>query len=115
MTVAGLNIIRNLWSALIDAGELGTGSTQETKDDTDLEAGIAVSETVRIETTTVDQFLKKEATFVGTSASSEALREMIWKKQSTDKAASRVTFPEVAWQTDRDTIIETRWFFRGRK
>jgi len=42
MLIEGDNLIRDLWSALNDAGEIGTGTNQETAQDTDLQTPIGL-------------------------------------------------------------------------
>ena len=114
MLVNGLNRIRTLWNTLLTAAELGTGTTQETAEDTDIQTVAASSETTNlIATTSIDQFLKVNARFYGTSAASQSITEMIWKTQSPELAASRVTFTAATWNTSSDLVIETRWFWRG--
>lgn len=115
MLVVGLNLIRDFWNTLHDAAELGTGTTSETASDTDLETPIAGSESTSVTTTTANQFMTKEVTFLGSSAGSESVTELIWKTQSPEKAGSRITFAAQTWQTDRDLIVTSRWYFKGRR
>lgn len=115
MLIEGLNLIRDFWDTLNDAAEVGTGTTQETAQDTDLETPIAGSESTETTSTKVNQSLLKEVNFPGTSAGGESVTEMIWKDASPEKAGSRVTFSAVTWQTDRDIIVDTEWVWRGRK
>jgi len=116
MLVKGLNLIRDFWSTLNDAAELGTGTTQETAEDTDLETVVAGSESTTITTNnTPDQFLTKAARFPGTSAGGQSVAEIIWKTQSPEKAGSRITFPATIWNTTSEINITTRYYFKGRK
>lgn len=115
MLIEGLNLVRDFWNTLHDAGELGTGTTQETGQDTDLETPIAGSESTTITNTTADQLLKKEIKFLGVNGTGDSATEMIWKTQSPEKAGSRVTFPAQTYDTTSDFKITTRWYFRGRR
>lgn len=117
MIIEGLNAVRDFWNTLNDAAELGTGTTTETAQDTDIETVVSGSETTSITNTTADQFIVKEASFPGSGAGGESITEMIWKTQSPELAGSRITFinSSLTWQTDRDLTIETRWHFRGRR
>lgn len=114
MLIEGLNKILNLFSTLMNAAEIGTGTNTETGADTDLQTVISGSETTRITTTTADQFLKKEARFVGTSSSGESVTECIFKTQSPEKAQTRVTFTAATWNTSSDILITSRWYAKGR-
>jgi len=114
MLVEGDNVIRGLWSALNDAAELGTGDTQETAQDSDLQTPISGSEVTSLTNTTEDQYLKKQAVFPGTSSGDESVTEMIWKKSSPEKAGSRITFKASTWQATGDLKISTRWYFKGK-
>ena len=115
MLVQGLNLIRDLWNTLHDAGELGTGNTAETGQDTDLETVLASSESTETVTTKTSQMLKKEVFFNGTSAGGQIVKELIWKTSSPEKAGSRVTFTDTTWATNGDLRIESRWFWAGRR
>ena len=115
MLVEGLNRIRDLWGELLNAAELGTGTNQETADDTDLQTVVSGSETTNITTTTANQFIKKEALFPGTNSGGESVSEMIWKTQSPELASSGVTMTASTWSTTSNTFIETRWFVKGRR
>ena len=114
LLVQGLNKVRDFWNTLHDAAELGTGTTQETADDTDLLTVVAGSETTTLTATTANQFLSIVVDFPGTSAGGQSLTEMIWKTQSPEKAGSRITFPSTTWLTTGDLEVTTRWHFRGR-
>lgn len=115
MLIQGLNKVRDFWNTINDTGELGTGTTQETAQDTDLQTAVSTSETTTLTNTTADQFIKKEARFFGVNALSESMTEAIWKTQSPEKAGSRVTFPAITFNTTSDILIETRWHFKGRR
>lgn len=115
MLIQGLNRIITLFSNLMDAGEIGTGTTGETATDTDLETPISGSETTDVTTTINDQFMKKEARFYGVNSSSESVTEVIFKTESPEKAISHITFPAVTWNDTSDIIITTRWYGRGRQ
>lgn len=115
MLIEGDNLIRDFWDTLHDGAELGTGSTPETNNDTDLETPVSGSEIIDITTTTADQFLLKDANFHGTAAGDESVTEMIWKTISPEKAGSRITIPTITWEADRDLHIKTRWYFKGRQ
>lgn len=116
MLINGLNAIRDLWDTLNDAGELGIGTNQETGEDTDLQTVISGSESTEITSTTTSQQLKKEVVFLSSSAGGQSVTEMIWKTQSPELAGSRIVFPTaMTWDATANLIIETRWFFKGRR
>ena len=115
MLIEGDNVIRDLWSSLNDAAEIGTGTNQETAQDSDLQIPIVGSEVTTVTDTTADQFLKKEVTFLGTNSSNESVTEMIWKKSSPEKASSRITFPAITWTIASDIKISTRWYIKGKQ
>jgi len=116
MLVNGINAIRDLWDTLHDAGEVGTGTTQETSQDTDLQTVITGSESTTVTSTLTDQMLKKDVRLLGVNSGSEEVTEMIWKTQSPEKAGSRVVFPTSQTFNDTsDLVVETRWFWRGRR
>jgi len=115
MIIEGLNLIRDFWSGLNDEAKIGTGTNQETAQDTDLQTAISGSESTDITNTTEDQFIKKEVIFPSTSAGDESVTEMIWKNSSSDTAGSRNVFSAATWESDSDLKIETRWFFGGRR
>lgn len=115
MLIEGLGKIRDFWSSLHTAGEAGTGTTQETGQDTDLQTPITGSESTSITTVTADQFLKKTVRFVGTSGGGESVTEMIWKTQSPELAGSRITFTAMTYTTTADLTSQTRWYVRGRR
>lgn len=115
MIIEGLNLIRDFWDTLHDAGEVGTGTTQETGQDTDLETPVSGSESTTVSTTKVNQFIKKEVRILGVGGGNEAVTEMIWKTQSPEKAGSRITFPAITYDSTSDIRIETRWYLRGRR
>jgi len=114
MLIEGLNLIRDFWSSLLDQAELGTGDTQETAQDTDLETPIASSEVTNMTVTSVNQFCTIQARFPGTSAGGQTVKEVIFKNDATDKAGARMTIPDQTWSTTADLIIETRYFISGR-
>lgn len=116
MLIEGLNQIRTFFDTLMDAAELGTGTTTETSDDTDLETPIAGSETTNITTSvSTDQFMTKQAILYGVNAGGESATEVIFKTQSPEKAITRVTFPAQTYNTSSDLDITSRWYFRGRR
>lgn len=113
MTLVGLNKIRDLHAALMTHIELGTGTTQETKEDTDLETPIS-SETARDSATITDQQVVLQATIPSGTANNVQISELIWKKDSLELAHSRVTFEPVQKTSANDWIITTRFFYKGR-
>ena len=113
MLVEGLNLIRDEWNTLHDAVEAGTGTTQETGQDTDLEVVAANSESTDITSTTADQFVKKEGRISGVFAAGQTITEVIWKTKSPELAGSRITIPALTWNTSSDIVITSRWHFRG--
>lgn len=115
MLIEGDNVIRDLWSSLNNAAEIGTGTNQETAQDSDLQTPISGSEVTSLTNTTADQFLKKEVAFPGTNSSSESVTEMIWKTSSPEKAGSRITFPAITWSNTGDLKVSTRWYIKGKQ
>lgn len=113
MLIEGLNLIRDLWSALNDKNELGTGTTQETAQDTGLESSSGDTSTTII-TTTADQYVKKQACYYAYGASGSTVTELVWKTASNEVESSRVTFDGVVFNTDTMIYPRTRWYFRGR-
>lgn len=114
MILTGLNKVRDIHTALLTHIELGTGTTQETAEDTDLEAINAGSETARDSATTTDQQVVILATIPTTKGNNTQITELIWKKNSPELAHSRVTFEPIQ-KTDTQTwTIKTRWFYKGR-
>lgn len=113
MTLNGLNKCRDLHSALITHIEVGTGTTKETKEDTDLQTAVD-SETAIDSSTTTDQMLVKQATIPTTKANDIQVSELIWKLNSPELAHSRVTFEPISKTNTQTWIITTRWFYKGR-
>lgn len=112
----GLNIPRDVWNNLHDDAALGTGTTQETAQDTGLESPISTSDALSVSTTASHaQFLVKAARFSGVSTTSDSVTEMVWKTDSNDQEGSRITFPSIVKNTTSDLVIETRWYWRGRR
>ncbi len=113
MLVNGLNEIRDLLATLITSGEIGTGTTTETKEDTDLETPLASTETTNNTAVTTSQQLVEKVEFLSTGGTG-AITEMIWKDDSPEKAISRLTHASHTKTNEHDLIYETRWFFKGR-
>ena len=114
ITLTGLNKCRDLHQVLMTHIEVGTGTTESTKEDTDLEAVNAGSETARDSATTTDQQVVIQATIASGTANNIQVTELIWKKDSPELAHSRVTFEPIQKTSANDWIITTRWFYKGR-
>lgn len=114
MTLVGLNKIRDLHTVLMTHIELGTGTTQETKDDIDLETVEAGTETARDSATTTSQQVVLQATIASGTANNVQISELIWKKNSPELAHSRVTFEPIQKTSANDWTITTRFFYKGR-
>ena len=111
----GFTKFRNLWSAIITHIEVGTGTNQETAEDTDLQTVIAGSETAIDSSTLTSQQVVKQATIPSTRAVGESISEILWKKDSPEVAKSRITMTAIGHTNEEDIIYETRWFFRSKK
>ena len=112
--LVGFNKIRDLHAALMTHIELGTGTTEATKEDTDLETVEASTETARDSATTTDQQVVLQATIPSGVGNNVQIAELIWKKDSPELAHSRVTFEPVQKTSANDWVITTRFFYKGR-
>lgn len=114
MTLNGLNAIRDFHSALLTHIEAGTGTTQETAEDTDLETPSTGSEKAIDSSTTADQFFKKQGTVTSVDAITNDFTEVGWKLNSPEQMQSRITHVAISHTNEEDIIYETRWFVKGR-
>lgn len=115
MLRTGLNKVRDFWDVLNDAIEAGTGTTQETAQDTDLQTPVGGTEFTANTSSTNHQAVLKEAQIAGAKADgSSQLSEFIWKTASPEKAGSRIVTKPVTWSTSYDTIVDTEYVFYGR-
>jgi len=115
MLINGLNAIRDLHSALITHIEAGTGTNQETAEDTDLQTVAVGSEKPIDSSTTTSQQLKKQGTITSVDAISNTFSEIGWKIDSPEVFQSRITFTGQAHTNEENIICSTKWFFKGRK
>lgn len=113
MLVEGLNVIRDLYSDGITQATIGTGTNQETSQDTTLQTSLSITAT-SITATTTDQYVELAARFPSTSAGGESVTEILWQA-SDGTGISRVTFAAVTYSTSSDLIITTRWYVKGRR
>ncbi len=114
LTLVGLNKVRDIHEVLMTHIELGTGTTTETKNDTDLETPEASTEIARDSATTTDQQVVLQATIPSGVGNNVQISELIWKKDSPELAHSRVTFEPVQKTSANDWVITTRFFYKGR-
>lgn len=107
---AGLNRVRDLLNTEIPYGEVGTGTTDETKSDTALESPI--TETLNTtDNTTYDSMLIVTHTTLSTEANSQDITE--FNMQTTTKSMNRVTFTAVSKDNTFDLVVRSGIFIRS--
>tara|TARA_R100000501_G_C2602130_1_gene98911 strand:+ start:71 stop:418 length:348 start_codon:yes stop_codon:yes gene_type:complete len=112
MLTTGFNKIRDFHSTVMTHIEVGTGTNEETLDDTDLQTPVASSEVLVDSSTKTSQQVVKQGTLSSTVGVGSSVTELIWKKDSTELAHSRITHTAIAHTNAENIIYETRWFYR---
>ena len=113
MLVTGHNLIRDLHSALLTHIEVGTGTDEETSEDTDLQTPISGTERAVDSATTTSQQLVKQGTTRSTEGVGNDIAETGWKVSSPELMHSRATYIAVSHTNEEDIVYETRWFYKS--
>lgn len=110
----GLNRIRDLISADIDYGQLGTATTALSENDTGL--GTADAATVlAVTVTTADKQIKYDYTLPSTGGSTATYTEFELRKNATPVNYDRILFTGIGFVPDgvQDIVISKKWFIRN--
>jgi len=113
IVLSGLNRVKDLASTEIDYGEVGTGTTLEQRDDTDLESPVVGTEKALTTTTTSKQF-EKTYTLLPTEGNGNTITELGLKHQTPETLYSRITFTGFTKTLGDQFQFKTKWFIRER-
>lgn len=110
----GLNRTRDLIHDDIDKGQLGTGGTASTPDDTSLETEDATT-LLAITKTKSDKTIKFDYTLVSTGGTTTTYKEFELQKSSIPTHYDRTVFTGISFVNNgtKDLIISKKYFIRS--
>ena len=113
LLVGGLNRIRDLISSDIDYGQLGTGTTIATENDTALQTEVA-STKLAVTKSTASKQINFTYTLVSTGGATNTYTEFELRKDATPVHFDRILFTGVLFTTNgtEDLSIIKRYFIK---
>jgi len=111
----GLNKIRDLINADVDYGQLGTGTTASTENDTGLETEDATTLLALSGSTVADQIIKFTYTLPNTGGTSTTYTEFELQESSAPTNYDRIVFTGIAFVSSgsEDIIITKKYFIKS--
>lgn len=112
ITIEGLNKIRDLINADIDKGQLGTGTTASSPNDTSLETADATTLLALTSQTVADRMIKFIYTLPNTGGTSTTYTEFELQESATPTNYDRIVFTGLAFTSggSEDIIITKKYF-----
>lgn len=111
LIISGLNRVRDLLDTEIDTGEVGTGTTIETRDDTDLVTPVASTEQT-LTSSTASKQLSKIYLLKSNLGNSSTITEFSVKNSANDITHSRVTYAGITKTSSYQHQFKIKWFIR---
>jgi len=115
LLLEGINRIRDMISADIDKGQLGTGTTAPTENDTGLETEDATTLLALTAKTTANKTVKFDYTLLSTGGTSSTYTEFELQKSATPVNYDRIIFTGIAFTSGgtEDLIISKKYFIKA--